>query len=326
MILERLKRIIAFRKNLFRLQIGSDFLSHMETSPSDIPDEYVSFDERICSLTSDDAIGSDYQHPHPMLSQRPKVDSWFRVCKRELSSEILEIHKANLTVRPHVPNYVTDAEPEPTVCYEETDEELLVPFYYGMVNFGTDFVDNRKTGMICREERNISFQGVLDEEVMKQVSASRAMLAALNSVYGTGLLALAPGMGKTTVALYLWSEICRMEGGIIPALVLAHKDFILDQWLERIRQFLPDARVGIMRRDVFDYEGKDIVICSIQSMITLVRDETSGERVPRYSQAILQRFGMLIIDVSDFFSSIPRNSHRSCSSHAGSASHQCTQV
>ena len=49
-------------------------------------------------------------------------------------------------------------------------------------------------------------------------------------------------------------------------LVIVHKEFLMNQWIERIEQFLPDARVGKIQGKVFDIEDKDIVIGMLQSL------------------------------------------------------------
>ena len=49
-------------------------------------------------------------------------------------------------------------------------------------------------------------------------------------------------------------------------LVIVHKEFLLQQWTERINQFLPTAQVGRIQGDVIDIEGKDIVIGMLQSL------------------------------------------------------------
>ena len=49
-------------------------------------------------------------------------------------------------------------------------------------------------------------------------------------------------------------------------LIIVHKEFLLRQWVERIEQFLPDARVGKIQAKTIDTEDKDIVICMLQSL------------------------------------------------------------
>jgi superfamily II DNA or RNA helicase len=47
-------------------------------------------------------------------------------------------------------------------------------------------------------------------------------------------------------------------------LILVHKEFLMNQWIERITDFLPSARVGKIQGPTFDIENKDIVIGMIQ--------------------------------------------------------------
>ena len=49
-------------------------------------------------------------------------------------------------------------------------------------------------------------------------------------------------------------------------LILVHKEFLMNQWIERITEFLPSARVGKIQGPLFEVEGKDIVIGMIQTL------------------------------------------------------------
>lgn len=65
---------------------------------------------------------------------------------------------------------------------------------------------------------------------------------------------------NTVMALNIVSQIGRK------AMIVVHKEFLLDQWRERIAQFLPTARVGIVKAAVCDTVDKDIVLGSLQSL------------------------------------------------------------
>ena len=65
---------------------------------------------------------------------------------------------------------------------------------------------------------------------------------------------------NTSIALYLIATLG------VKALVVVNKEFLMDQWKERIEQFLPDARVGILRQKKIQVENKDIVIAMLQSV------------------------------------------------------------
>ena len=49
-------------------------------------------------------------------------------------------------------------------------------------------------------------------------------------------------------------------------LIIVHKEFLMNQWIERIAEFIPTARVGKIQGSKFDIDEKDIVIGMIQSM------------------------------------------------------------
>jgi superfamily II DNA or RNA helicase len=68
-------------------------------------------------------------------------------------------------------------------------------------------------------------------------------------------------------------------------LVVVHKDFLLKQWRERIEQFLPDARVGLVKAKVIDIEDKDIVMASLQSLA-----------MKEYDKGTFDEFGLVVCD------------------------------
>ena len=68
-------------------------------------------------------------------------------------------------------------------------------------------------------------------------------------------------------------------------LILVHKEFLMNQWIERIEQFLPSARVGKIQGPTFDIENKDIVIGMIQTLYD-----------KEYAANTFASFGLTIID------------------------------
>jgi superfamily II DNA or RNA helicase len=93
------------------------------------------------------------------------------------------------------------------------------------------------------------------------------------------ILSLAPGKGKTSCSLYVLTKLSKK------AMVVLHKNFLIDQWRERIEQFLPDARVGLIKAKIIDVENKDIILCSLQSLA--MKD---------YDPNIFKGIGTIIID------------------------------
>lgn len=68
-------------------------------------------------------------------------------------------------------------------------------------------------------------------------------------------------------------------------LILVHKEFLMNQWIDRIKEFLPDASVGKIQGQIIDIKGRDIVIGMIQS----IYDKD-------YSSDTFSVFGLTIID------------------------------
>jgi superfamily II DNA or RNA helicase len=97
--------------------------------------------------------------------------------------------------------------------------------------------------------------------------------------YGGGLLELHTGFGKTCCALKIIAKLKRKT------IIIVHKDFLLRQWVERIEQFLPDAKVGKIQGKIIDIEGKDIVIGMLQSI-----------SMKEYDKNIFSCFGLTVID------------------------------
>lgn len=75
-----------------------------------------------------------------------------------------------------------------------------------------------------------------------------------------GWIVAAPGTGKTTMSLDI---VAKLQ---IPTLVVVNKDFLMGQWIERIKQFLPDAKIGQVQGNICDFEGKHIVMAMIHSL------------------------------------------------------------
>jgi superfamily II DNA or RNA helicase len=68
-------------------------------------------------------------------------------------------------------------------------------------------------------------------------------------------------------------------------LIIVHKEFLMTQWIERIKQFVPSARIGIIQGSKVDVAHKDVVIGMLQSLSK--KD---------YDRNIFKDFGLTIID------------------------------
>ena len=84
---------------------------------------------------------------------------------------------------------------------------------------------------------------------------------------------------NTIMALYI---IAKLK---LKTLVIVHKEFLLNQWIEKINEFLPDAKIGKIQGQIIDIEDKDIVIGMLQSL-----------SMKEYPEDTFDSFGFTILD------------------------------
>lgn len=193
----------------------------------------------------------------------------FVIQKKDYTFSELQKLKADLTVSPF---QVSHQQAEKFPMYQETENVLRIPRFYGIRFLGLPKIYKIPDGISI----NISFNGTLKDE-LHQV---RAVETTINQIRQTGgaLLSLPTGYGKTSCALYIACVLKRKT------LIIVHKTVLLDQWKERIQQFIPEASIGIVKQNKVDVEGKDIVIGMLQSI------SLKEYNLERYN------FGFVIID------------------------------
>lgn len=101
---------------------------------------------------------------------------------------------------------------------------------------------------------DIAFKGEL-RDATRQVEAFNKALET-----GHGVLSLPCGYGKTTVALAI---ACALK---YRTMIIVHKQFLGDQWRERIHQFVPGAKIGVVQQNKKEVEGCDFIIAMLQSL------------------------------------------------------------
>ena len=194
----------------------------------------------------------------------------YTIKKEFLDIEELNLIKKELTVSAYVPKSSL-AKPTPFPIYRESRKKIYIPKFYGLENYG------EPEAIITPEGKNINvkFKGSLRDYqkpvVNKWLKAARKK--------GCGLIEADCGAGKTCMAIWLISQLQKK------ALIIVHKEFLLNQWKERIEQFMPDAKIGRIQGPVIDIEGKDIVIGMLQSL-----------SMKDYEQSMFLDFGFTIID------------------------------
>lgn len=160
--------------------------------------------------------------------------------------------KKELTVRP-----LNNEIPQPSfkVWRKVDGGRMLVPRFFGCDRFGPPAKDTRRPP---DSDRPIRFVADLSSKT-RQDEAFVAGLRAFESI-GGGVLSIPPGYGKTVCGLAFAAHLQ------VQTMIVVHKEFLANQWRDRIQTFCPGATIGRVQGPVFDVEGKDFVIGMIQTL------------------------------------------------------------
>jgi superfamily II DNA or RNA helicase len=142
--------------------------------------------------------------------------------------------------------------------WRENENKIYIPRFYGIMRYGLP----EKSEIDFGDSIDIRFTKELrdyQENIIK-IYLNYVLSSSPLGLGGGAILEVPCGRGKTVMALKIIAELSKKT------LILVHKEFLMNQWIERIDEFLPSARIGKIQGSVFDIEGKDIVIGMIQTM------------------------------------------------------------
>jgi superfamily II DNA or RNA helicase len=197
----------------------------------------------------------------------------YTIYKNDLTIEEQKQIKLELTAKPFIKGSpVKDETTFP--IYRESGNKIYIPRFYGETQFGVA----KQIKILSGDTINICFKGELRENQIPVVDAYFNHIKGQGQG-GGGLLELPCAYGKTILALYICAFLKKKT------IIIVHKEFLMNQWIERIRQFLPDARIGKIQGQIIDIENKDIVIGMLQSL-----------SMKDYTDTTFQSFGLTIID------------------------------
>ena len=218
-----------------------------------------------CKSNSDDNKKSIQQNkPESYLGSKG-----YSILKSSITVEKQQMIRERLTVKPYVPK--APVQPESFEVYRESKKKLYIPRFIGIELFGMPNREKISKGI----DISLKFAGKLRDYQQKVVDI---YLKQAKTQYG-GLLEIPCGRGKTVIGLNIISRLKKKT------LVIVHKGFLVDQWVERIEQFLPDARVGRIQGQIIDVDDKDIVIGMLQSL-----------SMKEYPDDMFSSFGLTIVD------------------------------
>ena len=170
------------------------------------------------------------------------------------------------------------------LLYQKTNlGNYVIPRYYGVNKFGMP--SNVSLNINELDKMNIEFKGKLRDYQEKIINITLKSLCydikkPLESLkpFGGGLISIPPGKGKTVIGIYLATQLK------FRTLVIVHKNFLVEQWKERIQGYT-NAKIGIIQQDKIDIVGKDIVIGMLQSI-----------SMKSYDNEIFRGFPLVIFD------------------------------
>lgn len=194
----------------------------------------------------------------------------YTILKSELTEKHISQIKELLTVKPFTPG-ISLVGTTSFPAYRESTQKIYMPRFFGITHFGPAKLVKIPEG----DDIDVPFSGTLRDYQIEVVDAYKKVTSSSDG----GLVNLPCGYGKTTVALNIVSVMRKKT------LIIVHKEFLLNQWVERINQYLPTARIGRIQGQIVDIENKDIVIGMLQSL-----------SMKDYDDAIFASFGMVLID------------------------------
>jgi superfamily II DNA or RNA helicase len=193
--------------------------------------------------------------------------SGYQIAKKSIDK--LDHIKGTLTVKPYIPSvFVKPQFVQRYKVYSEDETNLYLPKQYGIETFGPLKSSTREVSQT--DSKFWEFVGTIRDNQKEVVNSY------LLPEPHDGVISLQTGGGKTVCALYIASQLK------LPTIVLVHNTFLRDQWVERIKAFLPKARIGFVQGDIFDIENADIIVAMLQTVSQ--RDYT------------YKRIGLVIVD------------------------------
>ena len=197
----------------------------------------------------------------------------YTIPKNELTIEQQKQIRNDLNIKPFVMGSPMNNDQKTFPAYRESGNKFYVPHYYGVENFGTP----KQYKIAEGNDIDLEFAGKLREN---QEIVVNTYIDHVNKVgFGGGLLELPCAYGKTVLSLNIISRLNKKT------FIIVHKEFLMNQWIERIQQFLPKARVGKIQGPIIDIDDKDIVIGMLQSL-----------SMKEYPASTFESFGLTIID------------------------------
>jgi SNF2 family DNA or RNA helicase len=159
----------------------------------------------------------------------------YTIPKKILEKEDEKFLRKDLFVKPEVNgiNYGAVTEDSYFPVFRENDNKIYLPRFYGIERYGHPIENEIQDG----DNISLEFDKPLrdyQENIIK-VYIDHVKSDCING--GGGILDVYTGSGKTVMALKILSILSKKT------LIIVHKEFLMNQWIERIEEFLPTAKI-----------------------------------------------------------------------------------
>lgn len=206
----------------------------------------------------------------------------YTIPKEHICSEELAHLYEELSVKPevHGVHYGVPQDQVQFPVYRENDKKIYVPRFYGIERYGLPIKSEIQVGdsiEVDFPKPLRDYQENIVDIYMKHVDA--AIVQNSEQTGGGGILEVPCGRGKTVMALKIISLLKKKT------LIIVHKEFLMNQWIERANEFLPGVKIGKIQGSTFDVEGKDIVLGMLQTLYDKAFPENA-----------FSSFGLTIVD------------------------------
>ncbi|GIU68991.1 MAG: hypothetical protein KatS3mg002_0227 [Candidatus Woesearchaeota archaeon] len=165
--------------------------------------------------------------------------------------------------------------------YVYNENSIIIPRNYPIKDYykNIEIIDLNSEGKDINIKGNITLRNDLQERAKEHI---------LKNPYS--LLQLEPGTGKTVITI---SAICELKK---KTLVLVHRDSLVEQWIERFKQFtdIADDRITKLNSNTYiqDLLHKDIVIVTAQTFISILKRDKN-----KFLKTLKQaEFGIFVAD------------------------------
>lgn len=188
----------------------------------------------------------------------------YTIPKTLLTEEDDKFLRTDLYVKPFVPGPQFAANKDESVAfyvYRETSNKIYIPRFYGIARYGMPYSSELEPGEVISVEFTKQLRDYQEKIIGVYMNYVKQPIG-LNSQHegSGGILEVPCGYGKTIMALKIISLLKKKT------LIIVHKEFLMNQWIDRIREFLPTATVGKIQGPIFDVKGNDIVIGMVQTL------------------------------------------------------------